>query len=274
MVLNMRKLFFLALVLLMPGLCFALRYSLGHHYITIEIDDKGYAKVTERYYLAFKTQQDIEEFAQKKTDLGVNIDAWSRFNPAFGIHVGSKDKLKPQTLNISLTTAKDNYLEISYEIDRPIVRVIKEESRMIVYELNKWVLSSFVEGTDYVIPEGTFITFILPKESTVLEEGELFNYAEVYKDVKPKVMVRGFLAIGSFNLRYIYWKGIAPKFSISFLLKQIIEGADTNTIAASLAIVFIIGIFVYFNRKKLSEKVTNFVVRNTELSEEEELKGF
>jgi len=267
--LHMKKALVLFCILILPFSAYALRYSLGDHYITVDIDEKGYASVTERYYLAFKTQQDIEEFAQKKTELGTNIEEWSKFNPAFGIHIGSKEKLK--SLTISLTTAKDNYLEISYALDRPVVRVIKEESRMTVYEINKWALSSFIEGADYVVPEHTFLTFILPAESTVLEEGELFNYATVEKGVRPKVRLRGFLAIGNFNLRYIYWKGIAPKISISLMLKEFVEGSDSKVLLVIFGVLFVVGLFVYFNRKKINEKITNFIVSHTEFSEEEHL---
>ncbi len=230
----MRKACLLLAFLLLLASCYALRYSLGDHYITVDIDEKGYASVTERYYLAFKTQQDIEEFAQKKTELGTNIDEWSKFNPAFGIHIGSKEKLK--SLTISLTTA-----------------------------------NSFIEGTDYVVPEHTFLTFILPAESTVLEEGELFNYATVEKGIRPKVRLRGFLAIGNFNLRYIYWKGIAPQISISFMLKEFVEGSDSKVLLVIFGVLFVAGLFVYFNRKKINEKITNFIVSHTEFSEEEHL---
>ena len=243
---------------------YALRYSLGDHYITIDIDKGGNAKITERFYIAFKTQRDIEEFAQKKTELGTDIDGWSKFNPAFTIHIGDKEKLK--TLSVSFVTIKDYYLEMTYELNSKMVRPIDEKSRMIIYETNKWAFSPFIQGTDYVIPEHTFITFILPPESTVIEEGELFNYATVEKGARPKIMLRGFLAIGSLNFRYIYWKGIAPQFSISFAIKQLIEGSDRKVLLVFLALLAIIAAVFYFIRKRIISKVTGFIVNNTEFT--------
>jgi len=247
-----------------PFSVYALRYSLGDHYITIDIDKSGNARITERFYIAFKTQKDIEEFAQKKTELGTDIDSWSKFNPAFTIHIGDKARLK--TLSISFVTIKDYYLEMTYTLNSKIVRPIDEKSRMIVYETNKWAFSPFVQGTDYVVPEHTFITFVLPPESTVIEEGELFNYATVEKGTRPKIMLRGFLAIGSLNFRYIYWKGIAPQFSISFAIKQLVEGSDQKVLLAFLVVLAIIAAILYIARRKIVSKLTGFVIRNTEFT--------
>ncbi|MCD6478828.1 MAG: hypothetical protein J7L44_02990 [Candidatus Diapherotrites archaeon] len=260
----MRRAFILLFILLFSFPVYALRYSLGDHYITVEIDKEGNAKITERFYIAFKTQRDIEEFAQKKTELGTDIDEWSRFNPAFTIHIGNKEKLK--SLSISFVTVRDYYLEIAYELKNKIVRPIDERSRMIIYETNKWAFSPFIQGSDYVIPENTFITFVLPPESTVIEEGELFNYATIEKGPRPRIRLRGFLAVGSFSFRYISWKAIAPQFSISLAIKQFVEGSDRTTLFIFLAVLAVIAFIIYLARKRIASKITGFVISNTEFT--------
>jgi len=265
----MRKLAIVLALFVFPLFVTALRYSLGDHYIFVTIDSQGNAKVTERFNIAFKTQQDIEEFQQKKTTIGNNISEWERLNPMFTFHIGGKTNVKTESISVSF---KDFVLEISYELSAKMVHVIDDRSRMTIYETNKWAFTPFIKGTDYVIPEHTFITFILPPDATIIEEGELFKYATVEKS-PPKIMLQGLVATSNLSFRYIYWKGIAPQFSISLAIKQLVEKADNYMVVIAAIILTIVAVILYLARKKIAQKITRFIIKNTEFAlSEHELK--
>ncbi len=261
----------LALILILSIVtCYA--YKIGHHYITVEINREGFAKVTERYYLGFESEQAINEFAKIKTKLGQNIKEWAEFDRNFSIHVGGIAKVDAQSVRVSFSTVKDYYLEISYALTERVVNKVSEKGRMQIYELNKWVFKPYISaGGDYVIPEGTFITIILPKESTLIEEGELFNYAIVERteDAKMKIMLQGYRALGSMSFRYIIWKSLAPPISISMGLKKFYEWIKTpENSAVFIVILLIITGFLYIKRNKIKNSIKKFIVAHTEFSGE------
>lgn len=243
----------------------ALRYSVGDHYISITIDEEGSAKVTERFYLAFKTQQDIDAFTAKKTLLGNDITEWRKLDSNFTFHIGGEPYVKKDSVSVFLNKEQqDHVLEINYELKNRAVAIVSEESRIVTYKTNNWLFTPFIKGADYVIPEGTFITINLPRDAEIIESDEIFKYALVDRS-PPRVKLQGLVSTGNLSFRYIFVKGIAPQISISLSVKGLVDIVKEN---AHITAVFCFAILAiaYLFRKKISNVVTGFLVKHTELS--------
>ncbi|MEM4598277.1 MAG: hypothetical protein QW400_01155 [Candidatus Diapherotrites archaeon] len=243
----------------------ALRYSIGDHYISITIDKEGNAKVTERFYLAFKTQEDIDAFTAKKTLLGNDITEWRKLDQNFTFHIGGESYVKKESVSVFLNKEQqDHVLEIYYELKNRAVAIVSEESRIVTYKTNNWLFTPFIKGADYVIPEGTFITINLPKDAEIIESDEIFKYALVDRS-PPRVKLQGLVSTGSLSFRYILVKGIAPQISISLSVKSLVDIVKENAYTAGAFGVAVVAV-VYLFRKKISNVVTGFLVKYTDLS--------
>ncbi|MEM4663062.1 MAG: hypothetical protein QXM75_03500 [Candidatus Diapherotrites archaeon] len=255
----------MAIMLLLPCFAMALRYSIGDHYIFIILDEEGNAKVIEKFYLAFKSQSDIDAFASKKTELGNDVWQWQRFNPKFTFHVGGESYVKSESVSVSFNKENlDHTLEIHYELKQKAVSVVSEESRVVTYKTNSWLFIPFIQGTDYVIPEGTFIIINLPKDAELLTSDEIFKYA-TFEKTPPKIKLKGLVITGNLSFSYALLKSIAPYISVSLLIKDITRLLKENIFVVFLVFMMVLGL-IYVFRKKISKKLTNFVVKHTDLS--------
>ncbi|MCX8190074.1 MAG: hypothetical protein N3F05_02480 [Candidatus Diapherotrites archaeon] len=261
---------FLSAFLIMPFAISAsvLRYSVGDHYISVNLDEEGNAKITERFYLAFKTQEDIDAFTAKKTLLGNDISEWRKFDPNFTFHIGGESYVKKESVSVFLNKEQqDHVLEIYYELKNKAVGIVSEESRIITYKTSNWIFNPFIKGADYVIPEGTFITINLPRDAEIIESDEIFKYALVEKS-PPKVKLQGLISTGNLSFRYVVIKGIAPQISVSIFVKGLADIIKEN---AYIFGSFVIALLVisYLLKDKISNSLIGFLVKYTDFSTDE-----
>ena len=123
-------------------------------------------------------------------------------------------------------------------------------------------ISTLKKGSTIVIPENTVIYISLPKGAYLKAE----EMQEGIKIQDNKIILQG-IKISGLNIYYYFDKPIAPPVGVEQIAKEFMQ----NRIYQAIAVVIIAIILVlYFNRGLVAEKIENFILKYSELSEVKE----
>src|SRR3989344_7810894 len=68
-------------------------YSIVSHTMNLEIDEYGFAAISEKFFLQFPTDAQLQEFRQKNAEIGISLDAWKAFDSRIFPHIGNENEL-------------------------------------------------------------------------------------------------------------------------------------------------------------------------------------
>lgn len=271
------SLLFLALLLSGAG---ALNYNITSHEINVDVDKEGFAVVNEKYFMVFQSKEEADEFARiKNNELQFNLDKWQEFDERLKINFGSGSQISELLVDFADEPTGEllYYIELKYSFETPAFNTSRfETGRKALFEINRAFIRSLTHGTDFVIPNGTTITFTLPPQSE--PEGELINNPKVrvesdYLSKRKRVIMPGYLSSNEFDFGFSYFKAIAPSFSIAMLVKEFSEKTSRET---QLALAFVLGMVLlalYVSRNRIEKRITGFVIKHSGPSEEELEEG-
>lgn len=266
---NMKRILLIFCLLLFATSCFGLTYEITLHSIDVTIDAAGKASVVEKFFLNFPYYYHKNQFREKSSELGTNLEAWKEFDPNIKLSVGNVGDLVPYSGSISFIENENSYLELSYELEEAVMKKTDETSRVIEYELKKKFMNNFLEKPFYVIPEKTTVRFLLPKEATI-KAADIKPSAEISHEPNYKaVSWEGVKKTTTMQLKYSYWKQLSPIISISLIVKGFLEETAKEIQILLAVIVIVLFAVIYAKREKLSRKVTNYVIKHTEFAEHE-----
>lgn len=256
-------------VSLLANAVFAVKYEITLHSIEVKLGAEGNASIVEKFYLYFINDYYKKQFKEETTKLGIDLDEWKKFNQQIKPSLAEQSSIVPQSTSISFIEGADNYIELTYALKEPVMKKVNETSRAIEFELKKEIMNYFVEKPFYVIPEKTRVTFLLPREAMVKAE-EILPIAEISTGEDYKIVSwQGLKKTTNMQLKYTYWKQLSPIISISLIIKGAIEDTRKDTQLMITVIVLVIAGMIYWKREKLNKKITSYVMRHTQFSEEE-----
>ncbi len=234
-------------------------YSIVSHTIDMEIDEYGFASISEKFFLQFPTDAQLQEFRQKNAEIGISLEAWKEFDSRIFPHIGNENELNRAEVSFVENNAK--YLEIKYSLNTPIAEKTGETSRMTEFSLLSKFLGQFLQGGAFIIPENTSISVQLP------------SFAEIQSPIKPEAAVsansvtwQGYKSSNVLQLNYRIVKQIA-----SINLSESIAALTSSPLFLVFVIIAVIIVAIVLQkRKKISEKIENFIVENSQLGGKEE----
>ncbi|MCX6798645.1 MAG: hypothetical protein NTW59_00940 [Candidatus Diapherotrites archaeon] len=256
----MRKFLLIAgLLLLLCATASAQFYLIDRHAIEITVDRQGNAVVSDKFFIQFQNQQQLDDFRAKVTQIGVNIDAWLAYDDRIKPAIGAESDITVS--KVSFVEEPSAYLEIRYSLNDTLMEKKSETSRVIGYGIKEKFFSGFLEGSLWVIPAGTTITVILP------------GGVEVLQPVEPDaatsgntIMWSGYKYSNKLTLNYNEFKQIAS-FDLDKALQQVMESDLFWVIVAVLAVSALLGLW---KRRAISEKIERYIVEHSDLRSEEE----
>lgn len=114
-----------------------------------------------------------------------------------------------------------------------------------------------------MIPDNTTITFSLPPRAEII--GNIEPEAEVTSDgTRNYVKWTGYKSANRLNLKYVVWN--VPSLSITELLDSLVNTIYGQTIILIFALI-VLGIIV--KRKKIANKIEDYVSSNSKFNEED-----
>ncbi|MFH1586437.1 MAG: hypothetical protein ABID38_01110 [Candidatus Diapherotrites archaeon] len=234
--------------------------SVRENIITVEVDDEGNAKITEKYELSFFAgERDI--FAQTASENTSSIDAWRADFSWFGPHFGEiQGENRIHDVSISYG---ENSVTFEYGLDG--IAVIESDTlRETDWKFREDVFQNFISGGLISIPDETKIQFILPFEAEISAdllppEATLFGPNNVELHGTNRTII---------NIEYRVPKPIVPEgldlFSlISGIVLEIIS--DYNLLVLSGLFLLIVFGGAYLKRKEISGRVQEYIVNHSEL---------
>jgi hypothetical protein len=228
--------------------------------VLIQIATEGKDKVTEKFFINFPTNEAKIEFRQKSLELGTSLDAWKEFNPVFVPGIGEN------TLNkkISYNESDQSYLQLSYELGEPIMATSKEADRMIEYNMKINYFDSFYRTGQWVIPEGTTISIELPAGAEIKKTAG--PQATITKNGARQVLNwQGYKTSNELTLDYIVWKKMEPVIDLNAFTTFMTKTTQGQILIVAIAVILII---IILKRKKIANKIEDFVETNSIIKEE------
>lgn len=249
------------LLVLFASFCHGQFYILDSHSIDIAVDEDGMAQVRERYFMVFQNEQQLADFRQAVSTIGVSVEGWKAYDARIYPRIGQENEINVTGISFIENQDSSKYLELVYSLREPLMEKKSETSTVVEFALNTKYLSGFIDGSLWVIPENTSIIVHLPKG------------VQIEAPVKPDASIEGstvawngYVFGNELNLSYSLFKQIAS-FDLSGLLQQAMQ-SDLFWIGA--AIVVIAAAIVIVKRKAISEKIEGYIVAHSDLGSEEE----
>ncbi len=234
-------------------------YDIGLHTIEITLDEEGNAQINERFFLDFFDERQLLLFRDKVKEIGVSVEGWEAYDARMRPHIGQESDITAS--KVSFVENESDYLEITYSLTSPFMEKKSETSRVKEYAVKPKFFNNFLSGSLWVIPEDTTITINLPVG------------AELQQPIEPDAIVEGnrvtwsgYKNSNKLNLNYRIFKQIAS-FDFSQLLQQLMQ---SNQFWIVIVVAIAIGALLFWNRRKISGKIENYIVEHSDFSREEE----
>jgi len=237
-------------------------YVLERQEIEITVDEEGNANVVERYFMRFQNEQQLFDFQQTKSEIGISVEGWNAYDPRLFPKIGQENDIEVRSLLFNESTADFlEVLEMNYVLKEPLMEKKVETSRVIDFEMKKKFFNEFVEGPFGVIPAGTTVKIMLPIG------------VEIQSSVKPDASIEGnlvtwtgYVSGNEFELKYSSFKQIA-----SFDLREAIQQLfQSDLFIIMVLVVAAIALILFVKRKRISASAERYIVRHSDLGGLEE----
>ncbi len=219
--------------------------------ISISVDNKGYAGITENYILKFTSPFEEDDFKQKAVGNSSSRLSWEAsynfFYPRFAESTGNE----LDTSSIIYDEGSKT-LTLKYTLKKTFAALLREEQRANFFRINDRQFASFNEGGTIVIPEGTNIQLTLPTNS------------ELQSDPPEKAIVNGnqiILRGIQTNALTIDYKALKPITQNTFQLFEDFSGIYFLLVPL---LIIIIGA-AYIKREEVGQRIEDYLVKHSEI---------
>ncbi len=232
--------------------------------IEIEVKENGFGNLSEKYFFQFKSQEELDYFVEVAKRNGTSLLSWSTFDDRIFPHIAEDDfDTKNASVEFVENGLEDSFLSIVYENESPVFIEKEERSgRFVEWVFNSKKLNQFNSGGLVIIPENTVLEITLPANSQIKENNLESNGG--------KIVWEGYKTTSKINLSYIVKENIAPTFNLSSIIQRMISNKET--LAIILTAVFLISLITYFKRDLITEKIDDFVIKNTKIEHKEKIE--
>lgn len=232
-------------------------------YIQIQVQEKGFAGITERYFLDFSNQKELDEFRQISVDNGSSLIVWNAYDNNIFTRIGSDEEVTGASVSFIEEGISNSHIRISYSLSDSVFKKEEvESSRLVKWNLDPKKFSKFQQGGTTIIPANTTITFSIPLK------------AELIGSIKPDAIVadheitwQGYKSDNFISLSYSLEKNIAPPIDTAKLVRELVR---TRAILIVLAVLLVIALIIYIERNKINEKITDYVISHSSIKKLEE----
>lgn len=254
----MKKL--LLIIVVLTAMCtnsFALQVQ--NHFVDMEVDEKGLAKIVEKYNLQFEDINEIDFFTQRTQVNSSSLLAWRSDYEFFYPHFESADnRLTRSSVTFEQET---NTLILEYELAKPLMTIISDEPRETKFGFSAKQLNNYLNEGLVVIPENTVINITLPRNSQILGQS-ILPQIEINNNtitIKP-------ITTSGIKLEYTLTKPIQTRVNSLELIQQFFSNSS-NIIVILIALAIITGFF--WKREKIKERIENYIVDHSEIEHSE-----
>ena len=230
--------------------------------IEVKIEENGFGKMLEKYFLEFKDQDELEYFRKASEKNGTSPELWKTFDERFFPHVSANEyDVETASFKFEPNGLSESYLKLTYENESPLFIEQKEGSgRFVEWSLNQRKFDSFLSGGLIIIPENSVIEISLPLNAEIKENN-------LVGEEKGKIVWQGYESTSSIKVVYVMKENIAPSFNLSLTIQRIVSNKET--LSVFIIALIVISLAVYIKREKISEKIDAFIIENSKVEHKE-----
>lgn len=240
---------------------YASALKVSTHLVEIEVDEDGFANVSENYNLDFETTREVLEFKENATRNSSSLLAWQSDYNFFYPRVG---QIVQNIIEKSSVVYEEETrtLFLNYSLANRFAQIFKEEPRQTIWTVPTKNLLAFEEEGVILIPENTTVKISIPQNAEIVS----LEPAAGVKVENNNIFLSG-IRTSSFKLEYSVQKPLSSTFNI-FQAVRDFTSSTPNFIL--LVIVVILIALIYAKKDMISEKIEDYIVKHSKLESKPE----
>ncbi|MFH1663666.1 MAG: hypothetical protein ABH986_02570 [archaeon] len=229
--------------------------------IGIETQEDGFGVVSEKYFFEFRSQDELDYFVTTAQKNGSSLQIWSSFDSRIFPHIMENElDIKKASVEFVQNGLENSYLRIVYENESPVfIEKQQKTGRFVEWSFNSRKLNNFLSGGLIIIPENTLIEIMLPSNAEIKESN--------FEAKNGAISLQGYKSTSKINIVYAVKENIAPTFNLSSAIQGIIS--DKQSASILLVLVAAVSALIYFKKETVTEKIDDFIVKNSKVEESE-----
>lgn len=240
----------------------ASEYTISKQIITMEISPDGSAQIIERFYLIFPNDTSKVNFRNISKTTGSDFEKWAKFDPKFAPSIGSETVVNGKIAYNEIEGY--SYLEISYELQEPLMAKGKETAMVAEYSIKANYFNNFYQSGIWIIPDNTTLILQLPPGAEIKDTIE--PPSEITTVGSRKIITwEGYKSANRLTVNYILWKKVAPVIDISSIVTLLFKTTQGQILILLVAILIMI---VIWKKKLINDTIEKFVEENSKIEEE------
>lgn len=236
---------------------------LGFLSIDIFIDEKGSATIKEQYFFNYFAEE-AEQFIQDFEENTPSLLEWKADYPFIKPHIGNESQTENIAFALNNTAEEQPSLTLTYTYPKGIVDILSSQNqgRSTLWKLSDIVLVQFINSGSILINEQTQIRIHIPSNGTINEK----LLVEKVSLIDNTVTLTNFQS-NALAIEYSVLTPIANPIDTGKFLEDFINGPLFIVLIVILGIIIAYGMI---NKEKISRKVEEYIVQNTELKPEQD----
>lgn len=219
--------------------------------INIDMDETGYAVITENYNLQFISPFEKNDFNVEAIANSSSVSAWQADYEFFLAHFAKN----AESINSSSITYDNEAqrLTFEYKLKEPLANLIEQEQRSDLFEINDREFFAFNESGTIAIPSNTEIRINFPS-NTQINGDELPAKAVITGNSILLTEIQS----NSLNISYTILKPIAPT------VLKLFEGISNIYVILGPILVLVL-LVVVIRRKSIEKTIEDYLVDHSEI---------
>lgn len=224
----------------------------------ISFNEDGTAKAVETYHYGFLNAAELNSFKEAVEKNGSSLFAWQAYDARIFPHFGTQGSIANTGF---VFDPEQKVLILEYDIEKQVAVVVSEDARSISMNIPRSFFENFDKGSVVVIPREESIEIVLPKNSEgitgVPEEATVQGNSIVLQNISSS----------NIDIKFIIPKPIAKIPDAATLIQEFFSN-ELNLF--TIAVLLVVLIALYANRKKIGKSVEEYIVEHSELAPREE----
>lgn len=248
------------LVSLMAIAISASALELTTHFIEVEVDETGFARVTEEYQLKFDTVFEVESFKEQVGRNSSSLLAWQADYPFFYPRFGqiAENIIERSSVTYEEETKK---LALNYVLANRFAQIKEDAPRETKWAVPSKNLRAFEDDGVIIIPENVSAKIILPRTAQKI----LAEPKASIRQENNTVLLSG-LSTSFFSLEYSTLKPLSSTLNISEILSDFFSSTP-NILMIIIAVTVLVA--AYVKRKTITQKIEDYIVEHSHIEHSE-----
>lgn len=227
--------------------------------IAADVSDNGAASIVENYELAFENISEKIQFIDNAQKNSSSMLAWKADYDFFYPHFEATDnRVIRSTITFEQST---NTITLEYELEKPLMTIVKDAARETRYEFSGRQLNSFIKDGLIVIPNNAEISIMLPQKAQIAGQDSVpqIEISQNKITIKP-------LSTSQISVQYSIQKPISTKVNSLELVRDFFT--DSSNLVVIIAALVALAV-IFWKKDDIEGKIEDYILKHSEIAQGE-----